>query len=32
VASVQARHGMADGFEHPLHLVLASLVDRQLDA
>src|SRR6266496_315467 len=29
---VQARDGMTDGFEHPLHLVLAPLVNGQLDA
>ena len=27
-----AAYGVADGREHPLHLVLAALVDRQLDA
>src|SRR5581483_3799093 len=26
-----AAYRMADGLEHPLHLVLATLVDRQLD-
>ena len=31
-AAVQARDGMADRLEHPLDLVLAPLVDRQLDA
>ena len=30
-AAVQAQHGVADGGEHALHLVLAALVDRQLD-
>jgi len=29
---VQLRDGVADGREHPLHLVLAALVDGALDA
>src|SRR5262249_30597558 len=31
-APMQLPHRVADGREHPLHLVLAALVDRQLDA
>src|SRR5207237_9611757 len=30
--AVQPQHGVADRGEHPLHLVLAALVHRQLDA
>src|SRR3954447_18404778 len=30
-APVQGGDGVADGLEHPLHLVLAALVDRELD-
>src|SRR6266700_3320652 len=29
---VQPPHGVADRLEHPLHLVLAALVERELDA
>jgi hypothetical protein len=28
---VQPPYGVTDGGEHPLHLVLAALVDRELD-
>ena len=28
---MQPSHGVADGLEHPLHLVLAALVDRELE-
>ena len=31
-AAVQPPHRVADGLEHPLHLALATLVDRELDA
>src|SRR5205085_10095729 len=30
-AAVQARDRVADGLEHPLHLVLPAFVDRELD-
>ena len=30
--AVQAPHAVADRLEHPLHLAVAALVDRQLDA
>jgi hypothetical protein len=29
---MKARHRVADGDEHPLHLVLASLMENELDA
>src|SRR5204862_5774124 len=31
-AAMEPADGMVDGFEHPLDLVLAALVDRELDA